>query len=378
VTNLLQSIAMGKMTGRLHIDPDSGPVEIFFEMGMPVHALSRLSSGEECFLEVVALHNGSFVFEPNLKTDTRSITHALDSLILKGVQLVDCQSVIEGAGVKSNSIVHRAQQGLGEAEFEDKVRQGAPLDMTIQKRFYITIDERLSIKQIADSLKLLRSEWVPIIANFIKVDLASFSDSDPNAKRLTVARKRIDPIVVEQFAHHLKKPDTGAFTFPAFLYFLEQEFLRFTHHQAPVSVILLDIRLNKAGAPAPAPRTAMNAQMMNPQTVNPQAVAHVVRCMVPAKRELDLIAHYEGQSLAILLPNTEWREAADVARRILAALSEARITTGLEKLNVSGVLGVACLPKDVDNPGELLAAAELAKERASTAPDGLRLFSDLS
>jgi GGDEF domain-containing protein len=266
---------------------------------------------------------------------------------------------------------------LGEAEFEGKVRQGAPLDMGIQKRFYITIDERLSIKQIADSLELLRSEWVPIIANFIKVDLASFTDSDPNAKRLTVERKRIDPIVIEQFAHHLKKPDTGAFTFPALLYFLEQEFLRFTHHQAPVSIILLDIRLNKAGAP-PTSRTAMNAQMMNPQTVNPQAVAHVVRCMAPAKRELDLIAHYEGQSLAILLPNTEGREAADVARRILAALNEARITTGLEKLNVSGVLGVACLPKDVDNPGELLAAAELAKERASTAPDGLRLFSDLS
>jgi diguanylate cyclase (GGDEF)-like protein len=367
ITNLLQSISMGKMTGRLHIEPDSGPVEVFFEGGAPVHSLSRQASGEEAFLEVVALNNGSFIFEPNLKTDTKTITRTLDSLILKGIQILDCQAMIEGAGVTVNSVVHRSQQGLSEAAFEQKISEGAPLDLALQKKFYISIDGQSSIKQLTDNLRLPRSEWVPLISNLIKVSLATFTTAGSAARKsITVEPKRLDLVVVEQFAHQLKKPDTGAFSYQAFNYFLHQEFLRYKRTEAPVALILIDIRAQKPGQPV------MRG------TLNPQTVSSVVQTLNSLKRDLDLIFHYEGQSLAILMPHTHAHEAVGLARRAVVSVNDAKFMVGMEKLVVSIVVGVASIPGDMETTGELLAAAELAKERASNTPDGVQLFSELS
>jgi diguanylate cyclase (GGDEF)-like protein len=305
-------------------------------LGSPAHAVNRQSSGEEAFLEVIALNNGTFVFEPGLKTDTRSINHPLDSLILKGIQLVDCLGIIENARVTIDSVVHRNQQGLSEAAFEQRINQGAPLEIGLQKKFYIAIDEHKSIKQLAESLNLPRSEWVPVVANLIKVGLAAFTAAGPTTKRsMAVEAKRLDLVVVEQFAHLIKKPDTGAFTYQAFQYFLQQEYLRYKRTDAPVAVIVMDIRLLKPGAPATR------------SLINPQTVSAVVQSIAPLKREMDLITHYEGQSLAVLLPHTHAHEAADLARRIYMAVNETKITVGMEKLSASVVLGIASIPGDV-------------------------------
>jgi diguanylate cyclase (GGDEF)-like protein len=367
ITNLLQSISMGHMTGRLHIEPQAGPLDIFFEAGLPVHAVSRQSSGEETFLEVVALNNGIFAFEPSLRTDVRSINSPIDSLILKGIQVLDCLGMLEAAGVTADSIVHRAKQGLSEAGFEECIKQGAPLDLALQKRFYITIDGQKSVKQLADTLNLARSEWIPVVANLIKLKLASFTKGGQVAKRvITVPPKRIDLVVVEQFAHNIKRPDTGAFTYPCFHYFLNQEYQRYKRTESPVAVILLDLKLQKTSS-----GTARGV-------VTPQCLAFVVQCIQPLKRELDLIMHYEGQTLAVLLPHTHAQEAINLARRISTAVVEGKFLVGMEKLNVSAVLGVASIPGDVTTAGELLAAAEMAKEKAHMSADGIQLFSDLS
>ncbi len=367
ITNLLQSISMGKMTGRLHIEPTTGPVDVFFEAGSPVHALSRQSSGEEAFLEVVALNNGSFIFEPNLKTDTRTITRTLDSLILKGIQILDCQAMLDGAGVTPSSVVHRTQQGLSEAAFEQRISGGAPIDMALQKRFYMSIDGQATVKQLVENLKLPRSEWVPLISNLVKVGLAGFTTAGPGVKKtVAVTPKRLDLVVVEQFAHQIKKPDTGALTFNGFQYFLQQEYLRYKRAEAPFSVILVDIRCQKPGGP------------VTRGALSPATVSSVVQNITALKRELDLVTHYEGQTMALILPHTNAHEAAVLARRAVTSINEAKFMQGMERLIVSIVVGIASIPGDVETPGELLAAAEMARDKANNTPDGVQLFSDLT
>jgi len=367
ITNLLQSVSMGKMTGRLHIEPTTGPVDVFFEAGSPVHALSRQASGEEAFLEVVALNNGSFIFEPNLKTDTRTITRTLDSLILKGIQILDCQAMIDAAGVTLNSVVHRTQQGLSEAAFEQKISEGAPIDMALQKKFYISIDGQSTVRQLVENLKLPRSEWIPLLSNLVKVGLAGFTTAGPGVKKtVAVQPKRLDSVVVEQYAHQIKKADTGAIPYQGFQYYLQQEYLRYKRFESPFSVILIDVRCQKPGGP-------VTRGMLNPATV-----LSVVQNINLLKRELDLITHYEGQSLALILPHTHAHEAAVLARRAVTSINEAKFMQGMERLIVSIVTGIASIPGDVETPGELLAAAEMAKEKAINTPDGVQLFSDLS
>jgi PleD family two-component response regulator len=78
------------------------------------------------------------------------------------------------------------------------------------------------------------------------------------------------------------------------------------------------------------------------------------------------------------LPHTHAHEAADLARRIYTAVNDAKITVGMEKLSASVVLGIASIPGDVATAGELLAAAEMAKEKAHNLPEPVQLFSDLS
>jgi diguanylate cyclase (GGDEF)-like protein len=77
-------------------------------------------------------------------------------------------------------------------------------------------------------------------------------------------------------------------------------------------------------------------------------------------REIDCTARYGGEEFFVLLPETDIKDAADVAERIRTRLKE-RIFLG-GRVTVS--VGIAAFPEHGDTPEDLIAAADAALYRA--------------
>lgn len=369
ITNLLQSILMAKMNGRLSIDGEKkGPIsEIFFIDGVAVHARAGAARGSEAMLDIMSCKEGTFQFHPKVTTEERTVDRTLDVLLLQGVTLVDDYHFLKNAGLMQHTVLIRKHSNVSEQDFETLLSASSPADMATQKKFYQSIDGRRSVMEIVSFLELARSAWVPAVSNLIRADLIAINvktEGGGTAKPLTLEPKRIDKSAIESVMISLRRPQTGMFTYPAFLYFLEQEYFRRYRTETPVSILVFELRINKQGVvakrePLPLP-----------------AVQEAVRRISKAKRPIDLLCHYETFDYAMLLPNTRTAGAAVFANRLLKTLTSGPMP-GVDAAIMTIHVGVACMPEDFLDPPLLLSAAEVARDRARMTNSPVVLYRDL-
>jgi hypothetical protein len=155
------------------------------------------------------------------------------------------------------------------------------------------------------------------------------------------------------------------FTYPAFLYFLEQEYFRGYRSGSPLSVMVMEMRV-VSGPPN-----------LTREPLDVPAVAEVVRRISRLKRHIDLLAHYDQYDYAMLLPNTKTSGANIFAQRVAKAIWSSPLTQGLDSSNLSLAFGVACIPDDCLDLGVLLASAEAAKAAALRASVPIALYREL-
>src|SRR5207253_471416 len=127
--SLLQSIAIAKMTGRLLVQSDTDTAEIFFEDGTPVHAATREGGGESAIVDLMLWEVGDFQFMPDEKSNQKTVTRRLESLVMEGVSLLDQHRFLLGQNVKMESYMLRNHASLSEQDFEKAVSKGAPVDL---------------------------------------------------------------------------------------------------------------------------------------------------------------------------------------------------------------------------------------------------------
>ncbi|MGE3619964.1 MAG: GGDEF domain-containing protein, partial [Acidimicrobiia bacterium] len=84
-------------------------------------------------------------------------------------------------------------------------------------------------------------------------------------------------------------------------------------------------------------------------------------------REVDVVARYGGEELAVLLPRADAAAAARTAERIRGAVADKPVRFGREARAVTCSVGVAALPQDAADLGALVAAADAALYRAKRA-----------
>src|SRR5262249_55209071 len=96
----------------------------------------------------------------------------------------------------------------------------------------------------------------------------------------------------------------------------------------------------------------------------PHQVLEVVRRISEVKRHNDIIAQYDGGGIAFLLPSTTTAGAKAFAKRVIKILKSSPLP-GLNKENkLSVTIGIATMPQDCKVLGEMLAAAEIARDYA--------------
>ncbi len=366
INALLQSINLAKMTGRLEITSDKGTAEVFFIEGQPFHATAPDSRGPECIYELVTWKEGRFFFQPKVITKQRTINDTLDSLIIQGAQILDKHNFLKSSGFKPDAILVKLIPSISDADLKKLVQPAIPVEFVLQRRFYDAIDGKSSTREIVEKLGYLRSQWVPVMCNMLTCGLAGFSAVTKRAGNLPpLEPKTVDSSAVQQVIMSLRRGDTGMFNFPAFLYFLEQEYFRGHRSGNPLSVIIFEMRV-KAGP---------NGSIREPLPIG--ALREAVLRISQAKRHNDLLAHYEAFDYVLLCPETKGEGARVFAKRLVTALTKSPLGTGVDARTLSLSFGAACVPEDFLELGLLLSAAEAAKTSAHTNDTPVVLYRDM-
>jgi hypothetical protein len=361
--NLLQSIALSRMTGRLRIETNNGPAEVFFLDGAPCHAQMGSNVGSEVLLELVGWTSGNFQFEPKLKTEESTISQNLDSLLLQAAQLIDNAQFLQLSGITLTAPLIRAR-ALSEAAFEEALTAGAPLDLVLQKRIYRAIDGVSTLEEILVKFGFKRSQWTPVVANLLRCNLIAAGAQIPK-QVISIQPRGIDRASIDAVQKSLCSPQDGIMTQAAFLYFLELESFRQSTYQLPYSVLILEVKIDRPG-------------LMGQSTpLTPQLSLEIVKTINAAKRPTDVLGHYDRYGIALLLTNTKGVDAAVFARKIAPQLLSVVNSSGLEKGAVRLGIGISSAPQDYVDFPFILAAAEKSRDYALESGELVILFRNL-
>ncbi|MBI4533901.1 MAG: DUF4388 domain-containing protein [Candidatus Melainabacteria bacterium] len=367
VPNLLQSIAISKMTGKLYVHSPNGDAQIFFEDGSPLHAITRETTGDLALIELLLWEEGEFLFFPEERSTDRSVNKRLDALLMEGITLVDQNQFLTKAHLTQDSYILRKSQSLTEVEFERLVSQGAPIDIAVQKQFYQAIDNKSTLFEVLRRRPMNKTEWIPVMFNLLTCDLISLTDRSPiAAKPAPLEAMGIDRSAIQGVLKNLSRSETGLFTYPTFLYFLEQEYFRYEAFGYPFSVIIFEPRRHGHSPDSPS------------EPLSITAVRELARRVSSIKRNIDVLGHYETFDYGLLLPNTSLAAAAVCANRLAELVLRTPLTVDLNVGSIALAVGVASIPEDCHDLGMLLAAAIEAKNRAKKGTSPVVLFRDVA
>jgi GGDEF domain-containing protein len=348
--NLLQSINLGQMTGKLSIKGTAGSAILFFEEGELKHVVGPDSRGDNAILELLTWTDGKFVFVPAERTHERTVQGRLDALLMQGIALLDQNQYLKKQGLTMESYLVRTDPNLTEAAFEQAVRQGAPNDLVLQKRFYQQVDNKTTLFNILRVNPLAKADWIPILFNLISCHLATISDAPPFAAQMgSLQGINIDQDLINAGIKPNLRQETGIFAYPFFLYSLELEFHRFQACAAPFLLLVMEVFYRQDRHVIPAPIELLRDLFSRLNSI---------------KRKIDTFGHFETLDYALLLPYTDSSAGTMIAQRIIETIMVAAKERGIDPSAIQIAIGVAGIPEDCKDLPNLIAAAKEAKNRA--------------
>lgn len=363
---VVQSMSMYRMTGRLTVSQGEGTAEIFFENGEPVHASTAACVGDEAIFEILTWTQGLFGFENKIMTQERTVTDRMDSLLLRGVELIDYQESLRKTGFTADAVLRRRDSSLSEDAFEQIATAGMPIDIDLQKKLYLQVDDYTSAEEIRRTVNVPRSTWIALLWSLFKVNLIEVSTTPPPGKRRSVTRTRpIDVQLLQSVAASLQKGETGIYSQAAFLFMLNEAFKHVSKNNEALSLLQISIRITRKGI--------LSAREPLPQ----HATSEVIRRINGCKGEFDFLGHWEPNDLSIAMPYTRLANAAQQTERIVQAILA---EPGIPFVNMSTVsisAGVASLPEDCETLPALIGASEEAREAAMASNVSWRAFSSI-
>jgi len=349
--SLLQTIAMSKKTGRLSIRHRTDSVDIFLEDGIPVDARAADLKGDEVIIEVLLWENGTFTFYPDDRPTERTVSRRLDAMLMEGVTLIDYnQYLTTKSGLKMESYLSRKFPDLEESDFELQLADALPINLQSQKEFYNKIDDATTLLDILRSKPMTKAQWLPILFNLVTSQLVVISNVQPaSAKRANLESIGVDPLVIEHARQGMVRSETGIFNYPCFLYFLEQEYARYAQTKLPFSVIVFDVMVRKSTGFQP---------------LSNMAISQMGKIVGSILNRFDVVGHFQTLEYALLLPHSNANSANIIAQSLVDLLLRSNLDGAQAEGDIVLAMGIASIPGDCESLGELLGAANSAKNRS--------------
>ena len=352
VPNLLKTISHQSMSGKLAVENKQETCEVYFIDGIPIHCLLKETAGELAIKELITWRNGEYRFYPRQKTLALSISIDMETLLRAGLTLLEQLNYLETNGLHMESCLIRKNAMISEEELRIRLNKAAPGNVDQQIDFYELVDNHSTIFELLAKRPLAKAEWIPIIFNLVSSALVQISDQVSQQNRIANLKAfGVDENELQMVSKSFLKAETSILTYPAFIYFLDQEYMRYQYFNFPFSVIIFSLGLKKGehkpieNLPAIAIRRAM------------QRISQV-------KRPVDILGHFEQTDFAMLLPNSNASAAGAAANRIIEVLSEAPLTSDIDTRSLWSAYGIATIPEDCQEMDKLLQGAKKARDQA--------------
>lgn len=147
----------------------------------------------------------------------------------------------------------------------------------------------------------------------------------------------------------IRDDQTRSFNRRYFDSFLEEEFIRATRYRSPLSLIFIDLDNLKAINEA------------HGHAMGSEAIRQTADRLMPLIRAVDKLFRYGGDEFCVVLPETPWEGALEVAQRLRAAMETAPVlveeTGGID---LTASFGVASYPVHAGTKEELVHRADEA------------------
>jgi GGDEF domain-containing protein len=186
-----------------------------------------------------------------------------------------------------------------------------------------------------------------------------------STESLILNPRSIDAEAIQNVMTSLRNQDTGMFMTSAFLYFLEQEYFRSLRSRSSLSVILFDIKEE-------GPEDGNMVRKKLPAAALVDAVLRITAL----KRHVDILAHYDEDSYALLLPHTKATGARTFANRLIRSLTEKPLGR-IDGSRIAIAVGCASIPEDFVDLSKLLGAADLTLSQSRKTRTRLVMYSDI-
>ena len=355
VNNLLLSISQSQLSGRLDIRTRTEKSEVYFAEGKAVHCTVKEIIGNNALIELVSWRSGEYRFWEGERTSLKTINKELEALIGQGLAIVDQARYLDNNGLRPESCLVKRSAMISEDELKDRLSKGVPHDLDEQVDFYATIDNRKTLFELLKERTISKSSWVPTLFNLVNMGLVQISDQPLLQNRLANLRSLgVDEAAVQHIGKGLLRSDSGILSFPAFIYLLDQEYLRYEFFNLPFSLVTFSIgqRNNETGQ-------VYALQML--------AIRRAMQRISLVKRQVDLLGHYGEHDYALLLPSTNSAAASALAHRIVDVLKEAPLSSDIDTRSLALAFGVATVPEDCHEMDKLLIAATKARDLAKSS-----------
>jgi Domain of unknown function (DUF4388)/Diguanylate cyclase, GGDEF domain len=354
---LLQKVNQARWTGRLDVRTRLDQAQVYFEDGVPIHSVMKDTPGDSALIELITWTVGEFRFWPDERTTLKTINKTLDLALTEGIALGDQNKYLETNGLRLDSCLVKKNAMISKNEFGSRLSKGLPIELEVQSNFYEFIDSRTTLFDFLRKHPMSKAEWVPILFNLVSCGLIQIKDQAAQQNRLAGLKGviGIDEAAVQNIAAHLLRHETGIYSYPAVIYFLDQEYLRYEYFNLPFSIIVFSLGEKKT---TPAGDSVEPLQTF--------AIRRAMQRISLIKRQVDMLGHYQEFDYCMLLPNTNSTAAAGLATKIMDVLREAPLSSDMDSRNLALAFGVATVPEDYQEMDKLLLAANKARDKAKT------------
>lgn len=354
VFELIQTISVAKMTGRLDITSGLQSLEIYFEDGAPRRASFRSDSmtaavkeltGEEVIIEGMTWKNGFFQFNSAMKSSERSPMRRLDTLLMEGAALRDYLDGIENLGLTEDSVPVRLTNP-SESEFEKALENSVPVDMEMQKSLYMAFDGKLALADVISDSRLGKALWLPIIFNLAKSGLIGLKVSPKvSSQPGELTQSPVIKEAVKEASQQLFRTDTGLMSYHLFLHFLEVEYQRALKLRLPFSLILISV---------------YKIEGFEKEQLSTEDLKFVSAIFRSQLEPFDYVGHYQTLDIGILLPHRPAASARECASKLVSECITQLAKTSSSVRFVWSV-GIGCVPEDGIKLDGIVAKAEREK-----------------
>jgi hypothetical protein len=249
-------------------------------------------------------------------------------------------------GIGSFIVVVKCEMGSGQPNWSlyRADEAGYPIVWTHMSSDMLLISNLVSLeataakerreREAAKAAAALREEQVPV-----QFDVPA----EEIVKEIT-----IDQDVLRSVEMNLSRAETGLFTFPSYLYFLQNEHVRYSRGGQGYTVIVCEMCVRQEDYYSPLPISG---------------VREAAKRVLGMKRTLDIMAHYEALEFAFLLPHTDAAGAGIFISRVFRLLTETPVTDEVPASDIQFFFGIAGVPQHADKPGRALGLAAAACQR---------------